>query len=44
MEMDKFRLKANWLQKLAVFEGRHTGASPNLSAFLGHSTPLKTCP
>jgi len=36
MEMNKFRLKANWLQKLAVFEGKHTGTTPNLSAFLEH--------
>lgn len=35
-EMDKFRLKANWLQKFAVFKGRPTGTTPNLSAFLGH--------
>lgn len=36
MEMDKFRLKANWVEKLVVFEGRYIGTTPNLSAFLGH--------
>lgn len=30
-EMDKFRLKANWLENLVVFEGQYIGTTPNVS-------------